>query len=517
MRSALWCALIVVMGGWAGGEMLWAGPPAPRRPNVLLLHVDQLRADCLGSSGNRDIKTPNIDRLAADGVRYTNSFCAFPVCTPSRYSLLSGQYVHQHAGWDNRSTLSPAIATFPKIFRAAGYRTKAVGKMHFTPTYLDVGFDELLLAEQDGPGRWDDDYHRYLMRLGLLDRNDLEDQRSEYRQKAGPAYWDTFGAMVSNLPEAHHSTTWIAERAMEAVRSWDAQSSCLLMVGFIKPHHPFDPPAPWHAMYEPPKLSILPGWTQEPLGHDLKLSRGYFPNARLSEDKLRRVMAYYYATISQIDHNVGRLIALLKERGLYDNTLIVFTGDHGEYLGYHHMLLKGNQMYDPLVKVPLVIKWPGGRGAGAVAPRLVSNIDLAPTLCRAAGLQPASSMCGEDLGQEAPGRDIVFCEAGPARAMARTRSHKLLTGAASGETLFFNLAEDPCELHNLAGSAHAEPEFQRLRAAIANWRPRNMPPRFTDLQAPQIRGPNVPPLSLEHRQAIVEYYQGKIASPADRP
>jgi len=102
--------------------------------------------------------------------------------------------------------------TFPRILRTAGYRTKAVGKMHFTPTYLDVGFDELLLAEQDGPGRWDDDYHRYLMQQGLVDRNDLEDQLvNEYRKSARKEYWDTFGALVSNLPEEHHSTTWIHE------------------------------------------------------------------------------------------------------------------------------------------------------------------------------------------------------------------------------------------------------------------------------------------------------------------
>lgn len=310
------------------------------RPNVLILHVDQLRFDCLGVYGNPDVKTPNIDRLASDGVRYSNSFCPFPVCTPSRYSLLSGRYVHEHAGWDNRSTLSPKIATFPRTFRAAGYRTKAVGKMHFTPTYLDVGFDELMLAEQDGPGRWDDDYHRHLMRLGLVDRNDVEDQRSEYRQHAPQAYWDTLGAMVSNLPEAHHSTTWIADRAIETVQSWDARDRHLLMVGFIKPHHPFDPPAPWDAMYDPQKLTILPGWTEKNFDHDLKLSRGYFPHDRLTEATLRRAMAYYYATISQIDHHVGRLIAVLKEKRLYDNTLIVFTADHGEYLGHHHLLLK---------------------------------------------------------------------------------------------------------------------------------------------------------------------------------
>jgi arylsulfatase A-like enzyme len=210
MRTVFVSSLILTLGLWTAPRILWAAPSAAERPNVLILHVDQLRFDCLGVYGNPDVKTPNIDRLAADGVRYTNSFCAFPVCTPSRYSLLSGRYVHEHAGWDNRSTLAPQIATFPRLFRAAGYHTKAVGKMHFTPTYLDVGFEALLLAEQDGPGRWDDDYHRYLMQRGLVDRNDLEDQRAEYRRHAPPEYWDKLGALVSNLPEAHHSTTWIS-------------------------------------------------------------------------------------------------------------------------------------------------------------------------------------------------------------------------------------------------------------------------------------------------------------------
>lgn len=198
--------LVLVLGVLAATSARGAMPSDSGQPNVLVLHVDQLRIDCLGAYGNPDVKTPHIDHLASDGVRYTNSFCAFPVCTPSRYSLLSGRYVHEHGGWDNRSTLSPKIATFPRVFRAAGYRTKAVGKMHFTPTYLDAGFDELLLAEQDGPGRWDDDYHRYLMRLGLVDRNDLEGQRAEYRRDAPQEYWDQLHAMVSNLPEAHHST-----------------------------------------------------------------------------------------------------------------------------------------------------------------------------------------------------------------------------------------------------------------------------------------------------------------------
>ena len=516
MRRVANFYLLLVLSLLAGPRSLWAAPDEPRRPNVLVLHVDQLRADCLGAYGNPDVKTANIDRLAADGVRFVNSFCPFPVCTPSRYSLLCGQYVHQHHGGNNHCTLSPEIATFPKIFRSAGYRTTAVGKMHFTPTYLDVGFDEMLLAEQNGPGRWDDNYHRYLMYLGLVDRNDLEDQQSEYRGQAPQEYWDTFGAKVSNLPEIHHSTTWIAQRAMETIQTWDAHGGNLLMVGFIKPHHPFDPPAPWDAMYDPQKLSILPGWTQKNLAHDLKLSRGYFPNDRLSEASLRRVMAYYYATISQIDHHVGRLIALLKEKGLYDNTLIVFTSDHGEFLGFHHMLLKGNELYDPLVKVPLVIKWPGSRGAGTVSQRLVSNIDLAPSLCRAANLQPAGEMGGEDLGSESAGREIIFCEAGPKHAMARTKTHKLIVAdKATGENLFFDLQKDPLELHNLYGSPEAKREIQRLKTALAAWRPRSAAGTFLDLKAPQIHAPNVPSPGLEHRQAIIDYFQSKMKASSD--
>ena len=133
---------------------------------------------------------------------------------------------------------------------------------------------ELELAEQDGPGRWDDDYHRYLMRLGLVDRNDLEDQRAEYRRLAPQEYWSRVGALVSNLPEAHHSTTWIANRAVDTIRSWKPDKPQLLMVGVIKPHHPFDPPAPWHAMYDPQHLTVLPGWAKTVPDHDLQFDNG---------------------------------------------------------------------------------------------------------------------------------------------------------------------------------------------------------------------------------------------------
>jgi arylsulfatase len=181
------------------------------------------------------------------------------------------------------------------------------------------------------------------------------------------------------------------------------------------------------------------------------------------------------------------------------------------------MLLKGNHMYDALVKVPLIVKWPRQRGAGGVSKRLVSNVDLAPTLCLAAGLQPAAEMHGEDLGGESQGREIVFCESGPNRAMARTRTHKLLiTDNAPQQTLFYDLQSDPLELHNLSGLLETHDEIRRLTAAIATWRPQPVSQRYVDLQAPQIRGANVPSPGLEHRPQIIDYYRTKIQTIRER-
>lgn len=496
------------MASLAAPQLPFFSRKSRKRPNVLVIHVDQHRIDCLGAYGCRDIKTPHIDSLANDGVLYLNSFCPYPVCTPSRYSLLSGQYVQEHGGWSNNSTLAPEIATFPRIMRAAGYKTKAVGKMHFMPTYLDVGFDDLELSEQNGPGRWDDDYHRYLMDRGLVDLNDLEDQLRDYRSKARPEYRETFGALVSNLPEEHHSTTWIGDRAVKTLQSWDSGGGQLLMAGFIKPHHPFDPPAPWDEMYGPEQVGILPGWTEKNFDHDLEFNPGYFDNTKLSEPTVRLATAYYYATISQIDHHVGRMIGLLKQKGIYDDTLIVFTSDHGEYLGFHHMLLKSNYLYDPLAKIPLIIKWPGGIRAGSVSQQMVSNIDIAPTLCRAVGLRPGKQMHGSDLQRESAGHEIIFSES-RTQVMARSRTRKLIL-ASKSKNLYFDLEKDPLEMNNLYDAPQYRDEVRAMEEVLDAWCFKGKIEPYRDENAPQISQPNVPPPGLGHRPEIIEYYREKM-------
>ena len=439
---------------------------AGNSPNILLIHSDQHRYDCLGVAGHPDVDTPHIDAIAADGVWYPNSYCCSNVCTPSRYSLLTGLYVHQHGGRGNRSTLPAGIPTFPRILRDRGFDTAAVGKMHFTPTYLDVGFSRMILAEQDGSGRYVDDYHAWLMDNDLIDGLDTIDQISEYRRRAPADYWESFGAQVSELDEEQHSTTWIAEQALAEISAWDPDKKHLLMAGFIKPHHPFDPPAPWAGKYNPAALQLPAGWTDSPLARDLAVSSGFFPVEQLTENRLRKVMAYYFALISQIDHQVGRIVALLKERGMYENTMIIYTADHGEYLGYHHLLLKDGPLYDPIVRVPLVIKFAGGARSGETHVGQVNSLDVtASILAASSAVYPVNPLMpvdlpGFDLAESTADHEIIFAErweasqrtvmsgefaqvlekgGGLTSYMARTREYKLLLDRQDYRTQLFRL------------------------------------------------------------------------------
>lgn len=477
------------------------------QPNVLVIIVDQHRADCIGAYGNRDVRTPHIDALAADGVRYANAFCCYPVCTPSRYSMFSGMYARDHGGTSNRATLRAEIDTYPRILRDAGYNTVAVGKMHFTPTYLDVGFQRMFLAEQDGDGRWDDDYHRELMQRGLIDINDLEDQRREFRAHARKKYWETFGALPTNLPPEMHSTEWIGRKSLELLKEWGASGN-LLVTSFIKPHHPFDAVQGDAEGYDPAALSLLPGWTEQCYEHDLALNLGYFPNKDLTEGRLRRVMAYYYATIEQIDRQVGAMIDVLKKKGLYDDTLIVYVSDHGEYMGQHHMLLKANYMYDSLARVPLIIKHLHGHRAGETMSGLVSLIDLAPTIVRAANCEPGAKMGGLDLARDTNGREVVFSESGRGdQVMARTKTHKLMVSTKPKCELLYDLTRDPEELKNVYGEQQHADVVRDLQEKLSAWQGTTpVPEPYLDMNALQIAQVNVPPRDLSYRKSVSEYY-----------
>ena len=429
-------------------------------PNILILYSDQHRADAVGFANPR-VKTPNLDRLASAGTVFDRSFCQYPVCTPSRMSLLTGQYVHTHGCSANNTGAHPNAPLFPRLLRERGYQTAAMGKMHFHPTYAAYGFDHLELAEQNGPGRFQDDYHRWLTDRGCVDLVDLIDQEREFRQHAGPEYWETFGAQASDLPEELHSTTWIGDRAVAWLER--AEPPFCAWVGFVKPHHPFDPPASWLATVDENALEPLPGWTETIPEADAD-APAYFGNAALALPPLRRVMAHYFATISHLDAQIGRVLEVLQRRGLGD-TIVIYTSDHGELLGFHHMLLKGSTLYDPLVRVPLIVSGPPERGwrRGVRTDALVESLDVTSTILDAAGINPPGTMQGRSLapvlrGETESHRDEVFCQTrGMGLMMLRTPRWKLIQGARGQDRMLFDLRHDPTELHNVyEDPSHAE-------------------------------------------------------------
>jgi arylsulfatase A-like enzyme len=429
--------------------------------NILLIHTDQHRWDCMGAYGNADIRTPHMDQLAADGVKYTHSFTCYPVCTPSRMSLLTGMYVHQHLGWSNTAGVPNGLDTFPRLLREAGYRTRAIGKMHLTPQYQDVGYGEFFLTEKPKEDRRDTNYYVQLQDKGI--RN----------MKSPKIHWG-FGAEESFVEEKDHITTWIGDRAVETIEQWEESGGNMLFVGFNRPHRPFDPPAPWNAMYDPDQLTLLPGWTDAIEAVDAAQYRGNFAKLELTEDRMKLTMAYYYACISQVDHHIGRMIDLLKQKGLYDKTLILYTSDHGEFLGFHHMVGKGHYMYDPLMRVPLLIKFPGLRRKGEVVDGMISNVDVATTVLRVSGLQPGPYMDGLDLAEETQGREWIFGETGNKgrggkEYMVRSAKGKLLLRDKPGESQFFDLLNDPMELNNRMNDPEYEQEIARYKQALTQW------------------------------------------------
>lgn len=475
------------------------------RPNILYILSDQHRWDCLGVAGNRDVRTPHLDALAEAGRYFSHCFCPYPICAPSRYSMFSGRDVHEHGCRTNRCTLPPDVASFPALLRDAGYHTQAIGKMHLTPTYLDIGFDAMQLCEQEGPGRWDDDYHRMLRERGLVDANDLENQAGGFRALRHPEYDDRLGALPSNLPSEFHSTEWVGREACRALQQWD-DTPQLLLASFVKPHLPFDPPEEWVAQYEAEALELLPGWTDACPPHNLSLSRGHFAHENVTEDRLRRVMAYYYATISHVDAQVGILTEVLKESGRYDKTIIVYTSDHGEYLGFQHMLGKVNYMYDPIMRVPLIVKFP--HQERATCDGLTSLLDLAPTLLRQCGIHPPEEMRGLNLASPNADRECVFAEHHEgAQTMARTATRKLIAHESAGTGFLYDLERDPLETTNRIDDPAYQADRVTLEAALNEWRPPGSA-RATHLDesAPTIQQPNVPPRDESRREELKTYY-----------
>jgi arylsulfatase A-like enzyme len=460
-----------------------AAPAVAGRPNVLVLMVDQQRADTLGSYGGfgaQVCRTPRLDRLAQEGVRFQRAYTPAPLCSPARASLMSGLWPSHHGmifnsngrqnDFRHRSQLPGDMPVLGRLFQDAGYRTGYFGKWH-------VGGDEDIrrLGFAGGPHSTDGASPPAPSPLNypLIDPV----QRRWLRDP-------TVYSAVTTVDGEDHREIWICRRAQEWLRQQVASQPDDPFFCFVStpgPHWPCVVPERYAALYDWRDVP-LPGNLNDTLEGKPAAHRIYRDEAgessSLTDDEWRKCLARYYAFVTLIDDAFGETLDVLEALGKADNTIVVYLSDHGDIMGAHKLFDKGPFMYEETVRIPLLVRWPGHIAAGQIVEPFVSTIDLLPTLLEAAGLETPSSQYSP---QSIDGRSLwpliqgetpsdwpddaysQFAGHGASRGlydvrMLRTERYKFVYYPHDIDELY-DEHEDPWELRNLA----LEPEWQPLR------------------------------------------------------
>lgn len=445
-----------------------------RRPNVLFLMSDDLN-NLLGCYGDSLAKTPNIDRLAARGVRFDRAYCTFPLCGPSRNSMLTGLYPNSTGILANaqifRQTI-PAQVSMPQAFRQAGYFAARIGKLYHYNVPSSIGTNG-----HDDPGSWE-------LELNPAGIDRLEEEPHIFTLLPGQ-FGGTLSWYASPKGDEHHTdglmaddAEWVLERCAKR-----RDRPFFLAVGFFRPHTPYVSPKPYFDLYPEKEMPVVQGVKEDQA--DLPaaaLGSHKKEQEKLTDDLRRQCRQAYYASISFMDAQVGRVVAALDRLGLAENTIIVFTSDHGYHMGEHGLWQKMS-LFEENARVPLLIVAPGVATKGASAKSPVSHIDVFPTLAELCGIKPPSNVQGQSLvpmlkDPSVAGRGWAITQVmrggGPARASVTTNvgsdgpaffGYTLRTPrwrytewdeGKKGRELYDHDA-DPRELTNLADSAdHAK-------------------------------------------------------------
>ena len=436
------------------------------RPNILWYCTDQQRFDTIAALGCPHAHTPTIDRLVAEGTAFTHAFCQSPICTPSRSSFMTGMYpsrVHNTRNGNDTFPLHPPLIS--KLMSDAGYDCGMVGKFHLQSS-----------GRRTEP-RLDDGYSYW--KFSHAPRDDWpegHDYAEWVRDKGGNL--DELRNSDDRVPPELHQTTWASECSIEFIEK-PRQQPWLLHVNPYDPHPPFIPPRVYADRFSP---NDMPGPHFRPsdLENQKGLAKVDFQDrlATPEEHEAKLAQARYFAMIAQVDDQFARLIDLLEETGQRDNTVVIFTSDHGESLGDHGLMFKGCRFYEGLVRVPLIISLPGRFEQGLQSSGLVELLDLTATTLEIAGLEQPEYMQGRSLTSILEGRadpdhfrESVRCEyfdaldshftdgVGSYATMYRTERYKLSLyhDQALGE--LYDLQEDPHEFNNLWDA----PEGQSIR------------------------------------------------------
>lgn len=340
--------------------------------HILLIITDQQRWDTIAALGNSRIQTPSLDALALDSVVFEKCITPSPVCVPARFSLFSGQYPARSGCNNNNPENCYQGKGFYAQVTEAGYQSCCVGKMHhLIDPYGSMGFEKRYSQEELADER--DDYTKFISEKhpGVFDYHGM---RSEMY----------YVPQISPLPQEDHPTQWVGDRSIDFINGCDPNRPMFLMTSFIHPHPPFAPPAPWQKLYRnDPPAPFLPAREHFEKFRDLIGDRSSCERLMISDQDLLRQKNFYYACISFVDYQIGRMIGALKERGMYDDTLIIFTSDHGDMMGDYGAIGK-RTMVDSSCHVPLLIHYPAKHHQNRND--VCSLVDIAPTILSYAGI-----------------------------------------------------------------------------------------------------------------------------------
>ncbi len=449
--------------------------PNDPRPNILLITTDQQRLDTLSLYHPATmVRTPHLQALAKRGTAFSSAIAQNPVCIPSRACMQTGRYTHQHGVTymeqviDDTPGLPGWETTFMERLQCAGYRTAAFGKIHMMP---EKGFHEMQVTGGKG-ARWT---RSAGLPIGLgplgrdyaawLEARNPGAYEKIYADRRKPEYRKMHTAITFDLPLEDYVESWITENTLEFV-SRDHDRPFFAWCGFCGPHDPFDPPRPYDTMYPVDEVALPPNYGIDIDGNPREIT--------LEQETMgRRVVANYYGLVTLIDDMIGRIMDALETAGILDNTLIIFTTDHGEMLGEFGRYGKGN-FYDSIIRVPFIVCPPGGEVRTPECGEVVEVYDLAPTILDYAGAEVPRVMSATSLRpmleQGAPGRGIALSEFTTHDRKLhgicmRTRQHKYWRWT-DGNEAFFALDADPHERNNLIHDPAMKPEIERLRTLM---------------------------------------------------
>ncbi len=447
-------------------------PPDPRIsmeefPNIVLITGDHLRWDHVAANGNDKIVTPSMDRLAHEGVTFRSHFTVGVACAPNRASLMTGRYPHAHGVISNGIKMPQDERTLTHVLRDAGYYTGQMGKLHFWPhkdrdhreMHPPYGFHQMRLSDEPGP--YDDAYGRWLWAQG-------KDVREKARVNM-PGDRPRFEHYLFEGEDRTTHASWVATETItfiEGTVSRHPGRPFFVHAGFYAPHPPLNPPASSLARYRGRALPPRQFAEDEIDRLPRRLAASMTAFLQTPEDTWDSYRTYFYAMVTHLDENVGRIVDTVEQAGLADRTLFVITSDHGDYLGDHNLISKSGRPYDGALRIPLIFRGPGVP-EGKKIDELVEIVDVMPTLLAMLGIDPPAGNQGMSLVpvmEGKPGRDLIYMQATNNR-MIRSEDAKYWIDE-NGEEVLFDYSSDPHELRNVAQEDSHRDLLDRMRVML---------------------------------------------------